>query len=79
MTDNDDLFAQLEAELGDVVVPEVEDVSTLDAATLVSRYHAIERELREMGQLLHPRTDKAREHHSLRSAYLIELRRRRLL
>ena len=78
MTD-DDLFAQLEAELGDVVVPDVEDVTTLDTALLLRRYHGVERELREMGQLLHPRSEKAREHHSRRSAYLIELRKRRLL
>ena len=79
VTDSDDLFAHLEAEMGDVVVPDVEDVTTLDTANLLRRFHGVERDLREKKELLHPRTPAGREHHSRRSAYLIELRRRGIL
>jgi hypothetical protein len=76
---DDDLFTALEAELGDVEVSDVEDVTKLDPVVLMRRYHRIERDLTEMGELLIARTEKGREYHSRRSAYLFELRRRQMM
>lgn len=78
MTD-DDLFAQLESEFGDVEVADVEDVTALDPAVLLRQYHRVERDLTRMGELLIARTETGREYHSRRSAYLFELRRRKMM
>lgn len=75
----DDLFAHLESSGWDVDVSDVEDVTSLDPVVLVNQYHGVERELTAMGELLIARTDKGREYHSRRSAYLFELRRRKLM
>jgi hypothetical protein len=75
---DDDLFARLEAELGDVTV-DVEDVTALDPAELLRKFHRVERDLEEMGEIVIARTDQGREYHSRRSAYLLELRRRHMM
>lgn len=72
---DDDLFAQFEAELGDVSI-DVEDVTALDPKVLLSKYHRVERDLEGMGEVVIARTEKGREYHSRRSAYLFELSRR---
>jgi len=77
MTD-DDILAELEDEFSEVVVQDVEVVSTLDAATLLRRFAKVELDLRERGEMMAPRTDTGRELHSARSAMLIELKRRRM-
>ena len=58
MTD-DDLFAQLEAELGDVAIPDVDDVSALDGAVLLRRFHGVEHAPRDMGKCSCPRPTSA--------------------
>lgn len=75
----DDLFAQLEAELGDMVVDDVQDVTALDTHDLMTRYHAVERELRTLQELHFPRTREGRDLHSERAAYQVELRKRHLM
>lgn len=79
MTDEDALFAELEANLDDIVLADVEVVSTMDTATLLVRFAAVERELRERLEMHEARTEPGRELHSARAAMLIELRRRRML
>ncbi len=78
-TDPDDLFARLEAELGEQDVSDVQDVTTLDPIDLMTRYHAVERELRDLQELHFPRTRAGRDLHSKRSAYQLELRNRHLM
>lgn len=75
----DDLFAHLESSGWDVDVGDIEDVTSLDPVVLVNQYHRVERELTAMGELLIARTEKGREYHSRRSAYLFELRRRQMM
>jgi hypothetical protein len=79
MTDEDELFAALAEVFAGTDTTQVTDVTTLSGAELVERYNAVERTLSEMHQLHRPQSREAREHHSRRSAYLLELRRRKLL
>lgn len=72
-------MAAFETDLGDTPTPEVEDVSTLDAPSLLRQYAAVERELRDRLELHRSHTDAGRELHSRRTAYLLELRHRRLM
>lgn len=76
---DEDLFAHLESSGWDVDVSDVEDVTTLDPQVLLRQYHGVERDLMDMGELVIARSDRGREYHSRRSAYLLELRRRGLM
>lgn len=79
--DDDDLNAwteELRDWAEDIVVQDVEVVSTLDAASLLRRFAKVELDLRERGEMMEARTDTGRELHSARAAMLIELRRRRM-
>lgn len=78
-TDPDDLFTRLEAELGEQDVNDVLDVTTLDTHDLMTRFHAIERELRDLQELHFPRTREGRDLHSKRAAFQLELRNRHLM
>lgn len=51
-------------------------VSLLDEQELIKRFKEVEQELLEMGEMLHPKSVKARDLHSTRAAYLIELKKR---
>jgi len=78
-TDEEDgMFAGLEAQFDDVVIADVGVVSLMDAATLLNRFAAVERELRDRSEMLEARTDAGRELHSARAAMLIELTRRKM-
>jgi hypothetical protein len=79
VTEDDELFAHLESSGWDVDVADVENVRELDPVVLLRKYHRVERDLTAMGELLIARTDKGREYHSRRSAYLFELRRRQMM
>ncbi len=78
-TDPDDLFTRLEAELGEQVVDDVEDVTALDTLDLMTNFHTVERELRTLQELHFPRTREGRDLHSKRAAYQLELRKRHLI
>jgi hypothetical protein len=74
--EGDDLLARLEAEMGDVDISDVEDVTKLEGGALLRQFALVERQLRDIGEMMQPHTDDGRELHSRRSAYLIEMRRR---
>lgn len=78
MTDNDD-FAAFEADLGEVVVPDVEVFSDLDSTALLTRHSQVECELGELMEMHHPRTDHGRALHSARDAIRRVLRDRGIL
>lgn len=71
MNEND-LFAAFEAQCADIEVNDVEDVSKLSDFELLDRYAKIDEELKAMDQLHHPRSQEARELHSVRAAIRIE-------
>lgn len=72
------LFASLEEEFADLTVDGVQDVQTLDSEDLLRLFHGVERQLRDQGQMLNPKTPHGRELHSRRGAYMVEMRRRNL-
>ena len=74
----DDVLAGLEAQLADIKVGEVEDVSKIPSLQLAMLVHECDQALTAMGQLLHgnPTTEEAREIHSRRAALLIEMAKR---
>lgn len=45
---HDDLLATIEDDLRDIAVPAVDPVTALDTATLLTRFHDVERRLRDM-------------------------------
>lgn len=72
MTTEDELFAAFEAQFEDVTVEGVEDISKLSDFELLDRYAKIDEQLKAMDQLHHPRSQEARELHSVRAAIRIE-------
>ena len=76
--DNAGLFAALEEQFGEITVDGVQDVTTLDSADLIRLFQGIERQLRDQGQMINPKTPHGRALHSRRGAYLVEMRRRKL-
>lgn len=79
MSDDDaGLFAALEEEFADITVDGVQDVTALDSADLLRLFQGVERQLRDQGQMINPKTPHARELHSRRGAYMVEMRRRKL-
>lgn len=77
-----DQFAELtqHLDLGEFVSDPRDAVSVamLDDAELVSRFTLCREELFKLGEMLTPKTQRGRDLHSARAAYLIEMRRRRL-
>lgn len=79
MSDSIDWDA-LESEMA--VHPEDEpviDITALGDIELLDSFHAVDRELRGLSEMLHPRTDRGRELHSLRAALRITLALRGLM
>jgi len=76
--EEDALFAELEQGMADVVIQDLEVIPALDTASLLRRFAAVERELREMSEMLEPRSDRGFELHQARGLMLIELKKRRL-
>lgn len=77
--DPDDILAHLEAQFDDVDTTDVVDVSSLDSESLLKNYAAVNIELQDRKEKYNPHTPEGRELHSLRYAYQLELRKRRLL
>lgn len=75
-----DILAGLEAQLADIDTDTsgVEDVRSLEPQELLRRFAAVERELREVGQMMHQDTQEGRDLHSRRTAYMVELKRRKM-
>lgn len=78
--DPDDVIARLEAEFtgNELDTSDVEDVTKLEPGALLRQFALVERQLRDIGQMMHPTDDEGRDLHSRRAAYLIEMRRRGL-
>lgn len=76
MTDTSDGFDwdALEADLGTIETPDdVDDATKLSKIEILDRVNAIDQELRDLSEMLHPRTDRGRELHSLRAALRVTL------
>lgn len=71
-------WSAAEAEL-DSTEPEVEDASKLTDMELLSRFAAVDAELRNLSEMLHPRTDRGRELHSVRVSLKVNLVERGLM
>lgn len=71
-----DLMARLEAEFTDIDTSDVEDVTKLEGGALLRQFALVERQLRDIGEMMQPHSEDGRELHSRRAAYLIEMRRR---
>jgi hypothetical protein len=77
--DSEDVLAYLEAQLSDVEIPtDVENVKEVSSPDLGEQLAALDRQLSQMGELLHPRTQEGRDLHSKRAALLVEMRNRGL-
>lgn len=78
--DDEDVLAGLEEQLADLVLDpgDTTNVRELSPKDLLARFAAVERKLREMAELMVPRTQEGRDLHSQRAAYLVELRRRKM-
>lgn len=77
--DWDDEFAKLTAsiDMGDMPDPsDTVNVALLDDAELNKRFTLCREELMNRSEMLKPSTDRGRELHSERAAYLIELKKR---
>ena len=72
---NDDL-SHLEAQLADIGIPDVDDVTSLSDAELSFRLNGIRQRLLGLGEMVAPTTDQGRALHSERGALLLEMRRR---
>lgn len=75
MTD-DDLFAFLEEGMGEVDTSDVIDVSTLSTLELFNMFAELNTELFECKEAIRPKSQWARDAHSLRNAIQVELQRR---
>lgn len=54
------------------------NVQTINEIELVRRFQTVDRELLRLGEVLNPKTQQARDLHSERAAYVIEMHRRGL-
>lgn len=76
--DMDDEFRKL-IERADLAAPlNVENVALLNDVELSSRYNSVRQELLSRGEMMMAKTETGRELHSQRTAYLIEMRKRRM-
>lgn len=57
---------------------DIVNVSLLSDVELSSRYNQCRQDLLAIGEMMEPKTDKGRELHSERAAYIVEMRRRRM-
>lgn len=76
LPDPDDAFRALMQDVDIPIPTDVVNVSLLDEAELNKRFTFCKQELYEMGEMLRPKTERGRELHSERAAYLVEMRRR---
>lgn len=81
--DMDSIFNQmvegLEEELDLPDVSSVVSVALLDELELSKRFNEVRNELLQRGEMITPTTERGRELHSLRSAYLVEMRKRKMM
>lgn len=76
--DSDDMFRHFEEDVKDITVDpsEIEDFYKLDDMALLARFEQVSHEIKDAQQQLSPRTQSARDLHSLRYAMQLELQRR---
>lgn len=77
--DADDIFAGMMADLDLQEPTDIVNVALLDEVELSKRFNAVKQQLLERGEMLKPKTQEGRDLHSERAAYLLELRRRRMV
>jgi hypothetical protein len=75
----DDLFAQLEDVFSGVLDEDVENVTMMSSSDLLKKYFETTETLKELGQALNPKTQFARDLHSKRYSYKLELNKRGLM
>lgn len=75
---NDDVFAGLEGIFDSVTEDEVVSVKDLSSPELMDMVHELTQELLEMKEGIYPRSQEARDKHSLRNACQVELRNRKI-
>ena len=74
-----DPFAELEAMVNELpVAGHLREYSTMTNAQLVRRYNDVKEDLKNLGEIVAPRTDKGRDLHSQHTALLNELHERKL-
>lgn len=76
MTEQDDIFAQLEDVFADVLAEETSSVASLTIEELRHELYELTEEMKRRLETMHPRTQEGRDIHSRRAAIKIELRRR---
>jgi len=74
--DADDEFQRLMDGLDLTIPTNVESVTMLDEVELSRRFNDCKQQLLRRGEMISPKTDEGRELHSLRAAYIVEMRRR---
>lgn len=74
--DEDDLFAALEADMGDVDVSDVVDLSEFSTADLLKLWKGTEEELLETGHAIWPKTQEQRDLTSVRQAAMLLYKKR---
>lgn len=72
----EELFAQLEEDLGEIEEPEIVDVTQLSILELLALRRKIDTILRSRSQYVFPTTAWGRDKHSLRAAVVVELNKR---
>jgi hypothetical protein len=78
MIDPEDVLRRMIDDL-DLPAPDPEtNVQLLNEVQLLNRFTEVTQELLQMGETISPKSQKGRDLHSTRSAYLIEMKRRRL-
>lgn len=77
--EEEDIFAQLEEDMGDIDTSDVIDMTKLTIPELLEIYGNKTEGLMDEGQAINPRTQEARDDHSLRYAARMELHRRQVL
>ena len=75
---SDDIFRQFEEQFYDIYISEndVTVVTDMSTGELVDKIHSITSELFEMREAVNPKTQIARDLHSLRNACQVELSKR---
>lgn len=76
---SEDIFAQLEQDMGEIDTSDVIDMTKLTIPELLEIYGDKTEGLMDDGQAMNPRTQEARDDHSLRYAARMELHRRQAL
>lgn len=75
--DPDAILRDLEASLGEIAEPDVPDVTQMSDLELSTYLNDARDKLQELGQMMRPTTQEARDLHSQRAAALVELQNRR--